>query len=428
MNLTHPEDLKARLLDAWRKGKYFAVVRNGACDSSAMRYPLKAPSAAESLKEFSAVRRWTDEWAQCAEKENLGGLSLEWKEWDHRQLGKNRIPIAVVFPSVEALARYLGKRKELDSWREVLCLTLDRFPALEPWVAKHPLALLENASSLGHLLDLTDWYLAHKNSSLYLRQVSVPGVDTKFIERNRAVLRQWWSLLDSGPAHPDVASIFPGLTISETDRSDFPEESGTSRPQSLSFEERFGFRSKPEILRFRVLERESPFSPYTDISVPSEEFARAPLPFSRILIIENDITALSLPALSDTAVIFGRGFGFTGLAKSGWLGAKDLWYWGDLDTNGFAILDQLRAAFPSARSFLMDRETLMSNRAKWVREPKPANCRLTRLTEAESALYRDLREGALDPDFDGTPRLEQELIPWETVLAALEKIVSGGSF
>jgi len=393
VNLTHPDQFKSRLLEAWLKGRYF-----GDPETDAFRFPLKGPTAAESLHDFDTVRRWTEEWAAHAEREAGTGAVLEWKEWDHRQLGKNRIPVALSFSSLDNLARYLKRHKELDAWRTGRSLILTRFPSLEPWVRKQPLAILENANNLDLLLALTDWYLANQNSGMYLRQVPVRRVDTKFIEQNRAVLRQWWSLLV-----PEIAM-----------------------PPSYSFEERFGFLSKPELIRFRILDANSVLSPYTDLTVPAEEFARAPLPFSRILIVENDITALSLPSIPDAAVIFGRGYGFTGLAKSAWLHEKKIWYWGDLDTNGFCILDQLRASFPSARSFLMDRDTFIDNRDKWVTEIKPAIRGLPRLTESESSLYRDLHENRFDFSLDGFPRLEQELIPWKSVISALETITGNG--
>jgi len=394
VNLTYPDQLKSRLLEAWLKGRYFSEPGTASLRSAAMYFRLKGPTAAESLHDFDAVRRWTEEWAAHAEKEVGTGAVLEWKEWDHRQLGKNRIPVALSFANLDTLARYLKRHKELDAWRTARTLILTRFPSLEPWVLKQPLALLENAKSLGLLLDLTDWYLANQKSGMYLRQVPVRGVDTKFIEKNRAILRQWWSLLV-----PEIAL-----------------------PPATSFEERFGFLSKPEPIRFRLLDIDSSISPYTDLTVPAEEFARNPLPFSRILIVENDITALSLPSIPDAAVIFGRGYGFTGLAKSAWLHEKKIWYWGDLDTNGFCILDQLRASFPSARSILMDRETFLDNRDKWVTEKQPSIRELTRLNEPENSLYRDLHENRFDFGEDGCPRLEQELIPWKSVLSVLEKL------
>jgi hypothetical protein len=83
-----------------------------------------------------------------------------------------------------------------------------------------------------------------------------------------------------------------------------------------------------------------------------------------------------------------------------------VYYWGDIDTHGFAILDQLRAHVPSARSLLMDRATLDAHRALWGSEPRPETRELRRLTNEESALYDDLRLDRLG----SRVRLEQERV------------------
>jgi hypothetical protein len=91
-----------------------------------------------------------------------------------------------------------------------------------------------------------------------------------------------------------------------------------------------------------------------------------------------------------------------------WLRAAPVHYWGDLDTHGFAILDRLRAWLPQTASFLMDRETLLAHRDRWVPEPTPTAATLTRLDTAEAALYDDLVSDRLAESL----RLEQERIGW----------------
>jgi hypothetical protein len=118
-------------------------------------------------------------------------------------------------------------------------------------------------------------------------------------------------------------------------------------------------------------------------------------------------------------VIFGAGYGFESLADAGWLHERQLFYWGDIDTHGFAILDQLRAHFPGAASFLMDRATLMAHRHCWGTEPRPETRELPRLTAEEHLLYDDLRQDHLGERL----RLEQEMIGFgwlKTALAELE--------
>jgi hypothetical protein len=110
-------------------------------------------------------------------------------------------------------------------------------------------------------------------------------------------------------------------------------------------------------------------------------------------------------------VIFGAGYGFELIAETAWLHNCTMQYWGDIDTHGFAILDQLRTLFPAAKSFLMDRDTLLAHKLHWGAEPQPNRGELSRLTPEEQLLYDDLRFDRLAVQL----RLEQERIGFEWV-------------
>ncbi|AXB45227.1 DUF2220 domain-containing protein [Amycolatopsis albispora] len=97
-----------------------------------------------------------------------------------------------------------------------------------------------------------------------------------------------------------------------------------------------------------------------------------------------------------------------------WLAHKDLVYWGDIDTHGFAILNSVRRSFGGARSMLMDRATLLAHEEQWVGEPNPTNEHLEALLPDEASLYTDLVEGVLG----SSVRLEQERISYAAVLDA----------
>jgi len=86
-----------------------------------------------------------------------------------------------------------------------------------------------------------------------------------------------------------------------------------------------------------------------------------------------------------------------------------------LDTHGFAILDRLRAWLPGTRSVLMNRETLLAHRERWVVEERRARSVLTRLSADQAQLYGDLVSDVLG----GKVRLEQERIAWGWAQARL---------
>ncbi len=100
----------------------------------------------------------------------------------------------------------------------------------------------------------------------------------------------------------------------------------------------------------------------------SEELTRLTVEPRVAVIVENEISYLSVEVPDDGVVIWGRGFDVDGVGRLRWLAEADVVYWGDIDTHGFVILDRLRAWLPRAQSVLMDRETLLAHRGRWVTE------------------------------------------------------------
>lgn len=119
--------------------------------------------------------------------------------------------------------------------------------------------------------------------------------------------------------------------------------------------------------------------------------------------------------MKDSLIIFGAGYGFDVLAEAAWLSPCRIQYWGDIDTHGFAILDQLRGYFNHAESFLMDRATKLLYDAQWGEEEKPTLRDLPRLNPEERALYDDLRDNRIRKNL----RLKQENISFVQVESAL---------
>ena len=124
--------------------------------------------------------------------------------------------------------------------------------------------------------------------------------------------------------------------------------------------------------------------------------------------------------MTDSLIIFGAGYGFETLVEAAWLVRCRIHYWGDIDTHGFAILDQLRAHFAHVESFLMDRATLLAFETQWGEEDRQTLRDLPRLNAEEGALYDDLRDNRLPRNL----RLEQERIGFGWVEAALAGLLA----
>lgn len=396
MNLDSLKEIKKRLLSRWGKG-FFLKSHAAGENLFPFEVSLKGPPASKIGNNFDEVRAWIGEIKKGCEK---AGLLLEWKSINNRQLGRNSIPQKIIFADIEQLSRYLGKKPEFEKFINSRAEILTAFPELENWIIQNPFKLTENSEHLDRLIKILDWIRRHPRPGIYLRQLSIPGVDTKFIEKHKKLLGSWLDIV---------------LEPSEIDEN----YSGAGK-----FEKRYGFRNKPVLIRFRILDSANLENiggiRFSDISLTASEFSDLIPPARRVFIVENDITALAFPFVPDSLLIFGRGYNFKDFESAGWLHEKELWYWGDIDTHGFAILNQFRGSFPNTRSFLMDHDTLMSHRDHWGVETNQCTQALPQLTDEETALYEDLKSNKISPKL----RLEQEFVNYSYIQNILQLLLS----
>ena len=185
-----------------------------------------------------------------------------------------------------------------------------------------------------------------------------------------------------------------------------------------SFESCFGLRVKPVQVRIRVLDRKLFIKGISDIMIPVEQLAAYKPSVSRVFITENEINGLSFPDVKESLVIFGLGYGVDILKNIEWLKEKEVYYWGDIDTHGFAMLDQVRSFLPQTKSILMDEKILLNYRHLWSTEEKPFFGQLTRLTLEEHKLLCLLQGNKWGKGV----RLEQERISFTQVQKMTEII------
>ncbi|MBN1411932.1 MAG: hypothetical protein JW969_13875 [Spirochaetales bacterium] len=387
---TTVDRLKTVLKKKWDSGLFFREILEPQ-DLFPLRIPLAVPGPVDLSRNFSAVREWIHEYDDADGK---ASYTIEWKEKKNRVLGQNRIPVAVVFSDLAGVSRFLGRQMELSRFVVLKDTLLSAFPPLKDWVFKNATGLTAMEPVLSRLISVTRWIADHPQPGIYLRQLALENVDTKFVEARRKTIGEWLDIL-LDPAHID--GQFTGIK---------------------GFERRFGFLDKPILIRFRHLAPGRATGGYSDITVRTDEFCRIPLDADRIFVSENDINGLSFPPVPGGIVLFGRGYGFDFLKDAAWLREKEIHYWGDIDTHGFAILSQFRGIFPQTRSFLMDRNTLLSCRSSWVSEKDQVRAMPANLTEVEQELFRDLSGDT----YGKAVRLEQELIPYGRVRQVLGEI------
>jgi len=367
-----PDDVAARLRRRWRSGELLRAYAAGSAFEP-VEVPLRGPRAGELGADLSRVRAWADRLTRAAP----GRYDLVTRAVGARSVGASELPARAVVGSWEQAWRLLDVAGEVEQLDRVLREVVADEGA-SAWVRTRPLeALAVPEEGWPGLLSALLWLREARGSGRFLREISAPGVDTKLVERHRGV----------------IAAIL-GV-----------------RAGAEAFVDDLGLRVRPARLRLR-LGRDVAVGGLSDLAAPVEELAALDLAIGSAVVIENETTFLSAPVPSDGVVVFGEGFRVSRAGALPWLREVSVHYWGDLDTHGFAILDQLRAWLPQTRSFLMDRDTLLAHRERWVAEPSPTAASLPRLDEVEAGVYEDL----VTDRYADRVRLEQERIDWSWAL------------
>ncbi len=383
---TTPAELVTQVQRLWDRGEILrAGIQGEALFPKQLR--LRRPTARDLGERFDEVRRWI---RALEEGSREHGYVLEFDEVDHRQLGTNQVPGRVLIPTEAAALRIIGKTRAAERFRALREQTVAVLPALADWIGARPLKVLEHEAHWDGFVLVLQWFARRPRSGLYRRQLEIEGVDTKFIETHRQVLADLLEL------------VLPAEDLE----------------QGSSFDRRFGLREKPALVRFRILDEAQHLHGLSDLSVPATELAKLELGVEDVIVTENEVNGLALLPRPRTLVVFGQGYALEKLGEIPWLATRRLFYWGDIDTHGFAMLDRFRGHFPRAQSLLMDRATFLTHRPMWVTEKTPSTESLTRLTEPENALHRELLRGTWGERL----RLEQERIGFGWVREALEKL------
>jgi len=351
-----------------------------------LSFNLHSLTEKDVLKDLPGTREWVASWRQW----DAGG-TVEWapRRWSS---GDQELPARLVLAGPQEVAKVLG---HTEGWSQAQ----QRYAA---WCGQFPLlqgsrAVTRNCDEVftGYsepdflrLTALLQWFADHPRSGLYLRQLPVADVDTKWVERRKGVVG-------------DLVRQLLGVS---------PE---------ADFHALCGLRCEPARLRMRILcpRLRLAVGGLCDIEAPAAEIAALRLEPTISLVVENLNTGIALPDI-DGAVAFMRlGLAVDQLEPISWLrNVPSQLYWGDIDTHGFAALARARRRFPRIVSVLMDERTLIAHRGLWVREPVPSRVESPEgLTIGELAVYEGLRSNTWGEQI----RLEQERIAWSDALDAL---------
>ncbi|MER6667101.1 Wadjet anti-phage system protein JetD domain-containing protein [Amycolatopsis japonica] len=324
-------------------------------------------------------------------------LTRAWRDWAHAYpvllhtapkrvySTTQNIPTHLEVSTLEAAATIVG-----DGWdatlrtaRERLLRLTKSFPAMGDFASVIRTVHSYSESDFTLLQTVAHWFQANDATGYTPRQVPIPGVHAKWLNAHQQLIRKLIARDELGLLPPHPARIH-FTYLDPTYRA-----SGARHHDSATVGDTY-------------------FPPY---------------PPEVVIISENKDTAIHFPPIRRGLAVEGEGFGGKTASAFPWLtGASQLYYWGDIDTYGYEILNGWREDGVDVTSILMDVNTYRTyepfgtNFDKKGRPLKLATPRsLPLLTAAERKTYNLL----VDPASSGHRRIEQERLPLLTAVRAV---------
>lgn len=379
-----PEEIGAKaarayvpFLRAWLRGEPFA--------------PLVMPAGAPPA-DFRGLERAVAALLHSSKDRRGFGYTLAWHTRETRAHGRQSLPVRIHVPSAEDMLLLIGKTAEFEAFVDDVALIRAALPELEAWLEANPQHVIEQHGAWPELLRVCAYFRANPRPNMYIRELPI-ALHTKFIEHHGSILTR---LLDA---------LLPEAAVNREEKQ---------------FERRYGLRYDTPLIRIRLLDDTLPARiglPLMDVAARAEQLAALPCEGLRCIVAENKLVFLTLPPLPNTIAIFGSGFQVELLRELPWLHACPIWYWGDLDAQGFQILARLRALFPQVVSLMMDAPTFEAFREFAVSGTESRVVELPQLTHDEQALYANLARANL--------RLEQERISYMYAVQHIYDIATG---
>lgn len=381
-----PEQIKKKALR-----RYEAFLR--AAVSGERFSPVELP-VGKVPKSYPELQKAVTELINSSKAKIGFGYTLELETKNTRKHSTQSIPRRICIENREDYLKLVEKEDTFTNFKADVNLIQETVPKLNLWVQQHPLKVVAHHGSWSDLLKVCCYFQKNPKPNLYIRELPIT-VHTKFVEENKRVLR---GLLEY---------ILPAEYLE-------PVEGGKH-----SFEQRFSLCYDEPLLRFRILDpalQQQYGFPITDFGLTVSDFRQLQLGSPQCFVTENLMPFLTMPMAKNSVAIWGQGRAVSLLKSIDWLKDCPIFYYGDMDVDGFKILAQLRSHFPQTQSILMDTATYEAFADFAVTDQKPVVDAPTPLTPAETALYTRLSTEQ--------QRLEQERISQAYVNRFLQNLLA----
>ncbi|MDF1569216.1 MAG: DUF2220 family protein [Spirochaetaceae bacterium] len=353
-------------------------------------YPMPIRANLNPSSESESDRR--DDWKRLVdgskERTGKGGYVLEFKEVRTRLRGMQSQPSRLVIPTREDHLALIGKAASFQSFcHDVEAIRDFLIDEEGTWCAANTTLILRYPGDWENIVQVVRYLEDNPQAAESLREI--PVADSKFTESRRQAV-----LALAGERSADL-----GLTL----------------------EHHWGGSSnwRPTI---RFLDPDMRFGGLSRMTIELTELASLvdSLKPKGLFIIENRTSFDALPEIPGILALWGEGNAVQALGKAGLPADQPVFYWGDIDREGLAILGRLRRMLPRTRSVAMDVETFENYEGFTVLEDSGSRTSFEGLDEEERALYRKLEDGVPG---GSALRLEQERIEAGYAVRRLERCI-----
>ncbi|QGU06060.1 hypothetical protein COCCU_00460 [Corynebacterium occultum] len=339
-------------------------------------FPLRPPTAAQAAGDTPATREFIRQW------QGHPYVETALRNWSSVGFGRQEVPVRVQLDTISQLVDFTGYEAEWASLVERRELLVSVVGSLAPVIVALPLWRNESLADLRLAGEVVEWFENHPSSGVLPRAVAVEGVHGKWLENHR----------------PLVESLLAGRHGWEG-RADL------------------GLAAPPRRVRLRFHDSDAPAG-LGDMEIPLADLAHLSAP-EAVIMVENLESFLALPTWPGVVLAWGAGYRAVDTVQAPFFRETPLFYWGDLDADGYAILDAVRALVPETLSVLMDEATVQRWKHLGVEDRSFQPRIYERLLDAENAGLDALIMG-------GHLRIEQERIRFDVVVEAFETALGRG--
>ncbi|WP_297006457.1 Wadjet anti-phage system protein JetD domain-containing protein [uncultured Corynebacterium sp.] len=374
--------------------------------------PLHPPTGRTAAADVAGTSAWIRSWQAWETRHPAATMVWVEKSWTAAGLGRQRVPDRLQVTGVDALVALTGQG---SVWRGLT----RKFALL---VGEDASASLREAAAsvMSRWCDLTDedlvrvhavvdWFLSHPDSGLTPRAVPVEGVHGKWLERHLTLVTRLVVARRRGDGDDVEGDRTEGGRIEGGSVG-----GGDSAGAGASPLEFLGLVDREPLVRLRMPsgmpgwegvpeDVTLTFSGAARLWADALSGGQGAVPVTGALMVENLESFLALPAAPGRVLLWGAGYSARKWAQLPWLAGLPVWYWGDLDADGFGILSAVRSHLPQVTSVLMNSDAVRRWRHLATEDAHPDRKHLGHLTAGESTA-RDLLASA------GNLRIEQERI------------------